>query len=278
VNARAVAAWSLACLVIALATTNPAYRGLVLLAALVVVVAGAGLRRSRRLLQAAAVAALLATGFNFLLSHLGSDVLFTVPAAVPALGGPYTVEAVAFGLVTGVTLAAAILAVAPLSLLLEPDQVVDALPGFLARTGSAVAAALTLVPNLATSFTAVAEAQRLRGWRPRGPRSWTEVVMPVVLTTIEDSLQLAESMEARGFGSGPRTYLRPPRMAAGDWLVVAAAAAAVAGFLLSRLAGWAADWYAYPSLQPPTVAPLPVLACLLLALPALTWPSRRSRN
>ena len=99
-----------------------------------------------------------------------------------------------------------------------------------------------------------------------------------MLTAIEDSIQLAESMEARGFGSGPRTHLVTQRLSGRDWLVLGAAAAALAGFALARLAGWAADWYAYPSLRPPSVAPLPVLACLLLALPALTWRSRRSAD
>src|SRR2546425_4792609 len=40
----------------------------------------------------------------------------SLPDGIPALGGPYTAEALAFGLSTGVTLAAAILAVAPFSL------------------------------------------------------------------------------------------------------------------------------------------------------------------
>ncbi|HLH27331.1 MAG TPA: hypothetical protein VKW77_00365, partial [Acidimicrobiales bacterium] len=82
-------------------------------------------------------------------------------------------EALVEGLAAGVTLAAALLAVAPISLLLEPFEVVEALPGVLAGTGSAIAAALNLIPGVAASFAAVAEAQRLRGWRPRGPRSWT---------------------------------------------------------------------------------------------------------
>src|SRR5439155_83909 len=71
---------------------------------------------------------------------------------------------------------------------------------------AALAASFNLVPAVARSFTAVREAQLMRGWRPRGPGSWGELVVPVVLTTIEDSIQLAESMEARAFGSGRRTH------------------------------------------------------------------------
>ena len=46
----------------------------------------------------------------------------------PLVGGPWTVEAVLFGIASGLAIAAAVLAMAPLSLLLQPHEVVDALP------------------------------------------------------------------------------------------------------------------------------------------------------
>ncbi|HZV50260.1 MAG TPA: energy-coupling factor transporter transmembrane component T [Candidatus Dormibacteraeota bacterium] len=275
-HARAVLAWSGACLVIVLATTNPVYRTLVLATAATTVVAGAGVARARRLLIAAGIAALSAVALNLVSAHVGADVLFALPDSIPALGGPYTAEALVEGLAAGVTLAAALLAVAPISLLLEPFEVVEALPEVLAGTGSAIAAALNLIPGVAASFAAVAEAQRLRGWRPRGPRSWTAVVVPVVLSAIEDSIQLAEAMEARAFGSGPRTHLRRAAPGPEDRLVMGVAAAAVAAFLGARATGWVADWDPYPFLSPPALAPLPVAACLALALPSWVWRSRAS--
>lgn len=270
-----MAAWSAAGLVVLLTTGNPAYRGLALLAALAVVLAAAGAGRARRLLLATALLAAGAVAFNVVLSHVGETTLFALPDGIPVLGGPYTLEALGFGLLSGATLAAAVLLLAPVSLLLEPHEVVDALPRWLTRTGGALASALNLVPGVAASFTAVAEAQRLRGWRPRGPRSVAEIVVPVVLTAIEDSIQLAESMEARAFGSGPRTHWRRARMGGRDRLVVGTAAAAAGLFVLARVAGWAADWEPYPALTWPAVHPLPAAAALALAVPVLTW-SRRS--
>ena len=114
----------------------------------------------------------------------------------------------------------------------------------------------------------------MRGWRPRGPRSWAEVAVPVVLTSVESSIQLAESMEARGFGSGPRTHMSPVRMSSQDWVLVVASASAVALFALSIAAGWAAPWAAYPALTAPPIDPRPLIACLLLFTPALQWRSR----
>jgi energy-coupling factor transport system permease protein len=114
----------------------------------------------------------------------------------------------------------------------------------------------------------------MRGWQPKGPRSWAEVVVPVVLTSVEGSIQLAESMEARGFGSGPRTSMDTGKLTQNDWLLIAMSAIAVAIFVLAHLAGWAADWYPYPSITVPAIDIRPLMACCLLFTPAVLWRSR----
>ena len=98
------------------------------------------------------------------------------------------------------------LAAAPLSLVLQPHSLVDALPGALARTGAAIGTALNLIPGIARSATEIRDAQRMRGWRPRRVREWPDLAVPVVLTALEGSITLAEAMEARGYGSGARTH------------------------------------------------------------------------
>jgi len=273
-NARAVAAWSGACLFIVLFTNNPAYKVLVLAAALAALAAGAGLPRMNRLLKGVALIAAFDVALNFVSAHLGRTTLFSLPDNIPALGGPYTLEALAFGASNGVTIAAAIMAAAAFSLLLSPHDVMNALPKALSRTGIAIAASMNLVPSVAGSFTQVSEAQRLRGWQPRGPRSWAEVVVPVVLTSVEGSIQLAESMEARGFGSGPRTSMHSSKLATNDWVLITASAIAVAMFMLAHIAGWAADWYPYPSISTPDLDIRPILACCLLFTPVVLWRSR----
>jgi energy-coupling factor transport system permease protein len=98
--------------------------------------------------------------------------------------------------------------------------------------------------------------------------------VPVVLTSVEGSIQLAESMEARGFGSGPRTTVKPARLQRSDWLLIAASATSLVAFGASQAAGWVAPWYAYPTLTLPLVDPRPLAACLLLLAPVLAWRSR----
>jgi energy-coupling factor transport system permease protein len=142
------------------------------------------------------------------------------------------------------------------------------MPPYLQRTGIAVAASLNLVPQVARSFVNVREAERLRGGAG-GIRGFFELLLPVTLTTLEDSLGLAEAMEARGYGSGPRSSFAGTSWAYRDWLIAAAAGAALAIFVLSLFAGLNPSWDPSVRLSPPAVSPVALLACLLLAVPAL---------
>ena len=272
---RAWLVWSLSAVTVALMTDNPIYRGLVALAALNVLLTWLPPgRRVRPLVAAVILAALMAAAINVLAGHTGATVLLRLPVWIPLAGGPLTLESLAFGGAMGLGLVAALVAVAPLSLVLEPHEVVDAMPPALERTGVAVATALNLVSGFGRTFTEVRDAQRMRGWRPRGLRSWNEVLVPVLLTAIEDSVLLAESMESRGFGAGPRSSFARPTLGRWDLAVIAAALAAAALFIGARLGGVAVDWYPYPTLAFPPVNAALVVACLALAAPAMRWRSR----
>src|ERR1700719_3128819 len=101
-NPRALAAWSLSGIAIALATGNPVYRLLVVLCAINVLTA---LRRPlvslRGLLISLAVAAATAPAITTLASHTGAHPFLVLPAGIPVIGGALTLEAVVFGVATG---------------------------------------------------------------------------------------------------------------------------------------------------------------------------------
>ena len=267
-SARAWVGWSLAAVAVALTTANPVYRGLVAIAAFDVLVAWLPPgRRLRPLAFGMAFAVAFAVLINGIAGHGGSSVIVRIPDAIPIFGGPITVESIVFGGSIGLGLVAALLAVTPLSMVLESHEIVDALPARLERTGIAVATSLNLISGIGVTFQAVRDAQTMRGWRPRGIRSWREVFVPVVLTSIEDSIRLAEAMEARAFGAARRTSFSFAAWSRWDSLVVLTAFGSVATFVGFRIAGIDTDWYPYPSLYLPPVQPALVAACLLLALP-----------
>ena len=271
-NPRALVAWSVSGITIALASGNPVYRVLVLLCALNVLVA---LRRPdaslRGLSIALVVAALIAVAVTTLASHTGDHAFLALPAGLPVIGGPLTLEAALFGASTGIGIAAAVLAAAPLSLVLMPNALVDALPSVLARTGAAIGTALNLIPGLARSASEIRDAQRMRGWRPRRIREWPDLAVPVVLTALEGSITLAEAMEARGYGSGARTHYGETAWRRADIAVCVLAPAAAVCFALLRVFGVIADWYPFPDLSVPPIDVFGVACCLALAVPALVW-------
>jgi energy-coupling factor transporter transmembrane protein EcfT len=270
ISTRALAAWSAAGLVIALSTSNPIYRAVVLLCALNLLLArgrrGSG---SRLLIAGIGIAALVATLVTLLLSHTGTHVLLRLPGAIPAIGGPLTLEALAFGLSTGLGIAAAMMAVAPLTLISQPHELVDALPPALARTGAAIGAALNLIPGTVRSAAEIRDAQRMRGWRARRVVDWPAVAVPVVLTAIEGSLTLAEAMESRAYGAAARTHFGIQVWSRFDTVVAASALLAAAAFLGLTLSGAAPGWFPFPVLTAPAVNVPAVLCCALLVLPSL---------
>jgi energy-coupling factor transport system permease protein len=273
VNARALTVWSASALTITLSTDNPVYRGLVVVAGLNVLVA---LRRPgtrlRPTLLALCVAALTAMALTLLLSHTGAHALVTLPGSIPIVGGGITLEALVFGATTGLGIAAAVVAAAPLSLALEGHQLVDALPSALSRTGAAIATAVNLIPGVSRSAHEIRDAQRMRGWRAAHVSDWPEIAVPIVLTAMESSVSLAEAMEARGYGVGRRTHFQRARWQMTDLVAAVLAVAAAFTFVALRITGLSGAWYPFPSLTVPPLDPLPVVCCVALIVPALLHP------
>lgn len=171
----------------------------------------------------------------FLLSPLlavhGSQVLWGGPT-VPVLGVlDVTREEIALAALNGARLAAVAFAFAAYALLLDHDRLLAAVAG--ARRSALMAAlAIRLMPTLERDAVGLAEAVRGRGVEVEGLRGRGRLVSPLVAGSLERALNLAESMEARGFGRAGRT--RQPRAGwrVHDWAVVVLAVALAAGAAL----------------------------------------------
>lgn len=270
----ALGLWVLAGLGVAVAGTDPVTQVLVLVAAWVLLVRRRTRdRRLRPLAVGLAVLTVVTTVVNGVLDHTGATVMVTLPAWVPLTGGAITAEGFANGAAIAAGLVAAVSVAAALSVVLEPADLVDALPRGLERTGAALGAALNLVPATAASAVAVRDAQRLRGWRPRGPRAVVDLAVPVLLGAIERSTQLAESMEARGFGSGARTRSAGGGRSSRNGAVAAISVLALATLVAVHLSGAAGAWAAYPTPTVPSFAPAALAPSILLGMAALLIPA-----
>ena len=154
---------------------------------------------------------------------IGSHILWSGPT-VPVLGRlDVTTEELRGGLFQALRLAAVGLAFADYALLVDHDRLLAA-AGWARRFTLAVAVATRLVPTIERDARDLRLALRGRGVYAQPVR----LLSPLLAGSLERGLNLAEAMEARGFGSGPRTRAPRPAWALRDRAALVAAVALVA--------------------------------------------------
>lgn len=168
--------------------------------------------------------------------------------------GPRSVylESLAYGATMGGLLVATVLWFEDAAAVLTQDRLL-ALAGRRARSVPLVASmAAQLVPQMlgrARAVRAAARACTAAGPRPPARDELLRTSTMLLSWSLEDSLERADAMRARGWESGsPRTRYRPERFRARD----AVAAAGIAALLALGAAGaWAAcsSWEFYPRMS-----------------------------
>lgn len=188
--------------------------------------------------------------------------------------GPRSVylESLAYGATMGALLVATVLWFEDAAAVLAQDRLL-VLAGRRARSVPLVASmAAQLVPQMlgrARAVRAAARACTAAGPRPPARDELLRTSTMLLSWSLEDSLERADAMRARGWESGsPRTRYRPERFRARD----AVAAAGIAALLALGAAGaWAAcsSWEFYPRMSglAPWWCYLPL--ALLALLPAV---------
>lgn len=256
-------AWATAALAAAFIDRNPFLQALLLLIVINVFIPYRAGRRIRfwKIGLALAMVPIL---FSVALSRFGTHVLFTLPA-IPIIGGRWTLDAAVFGASTGAALLLTVAIFAVIQTTVRSADLVAILPRPFYRAGTTVALAIAFAPKTAASLQSIREARQLRGQRA-GWRSAPQLLLPLLLTTLERALQYGESLDARGFGSRRRSRYRPVPWAMPDLVVAAAALVAVAAIVLTP----AQAYNPYLGLRPTAPAMDSLLIVLLLAMPAVT--------
>lgn len=167
------------------------------------------------------------------LANEGYHVLWEGGPVIPVLGRVnVTTEELADAALNGLRLAALGLAFSAYALLVDHDRLVAAV-GFAPRSALAVALATRLVPSLERDAAGLAEAVRGRGVPVGGARGYAMLLSPLVAGSLERASNLAEAMEARGFGRGRRS-----RAPSKPWTRLDRAAVAAAALVLVVGALW----------------------------------------
>jgi len=217
--------WGVGLAIAAARTTNP-----FLLVLVVAVVAWVVLQRreigTSNALAAFLVIGLVTIGLRIVMVSLlgggvtGRVVLVRLPE-VPLpdwtsgvrIGGPVTLEGLLFAVYQGMQLAAILACLGAVNALASPRRLLRYVPATLYEIGTAVVVALTFAPQLVEDARRVRLARRLRGHSPRNPAELGRIAVPVLVGALERSLDLAASMESRGYGRAVRRTHRSTRLA-----------------------------------------------------------------
>lgn len=140
-------------------------------------------------------------------AKIGQVELFRIPAVqlpqwaagINIFGTVYA-EGLVIALIQGMALGTMIVAVGAANSLADPKKLLKALPGALGELGTAIIIGMSIAPQMAESTVRIHRARTLRGDNTAGLRGFSRILLPVFQDTLDRSLALAHSMDARGYG------------------------------------------------------------------------------
>ena len=269
--------------------THPACLMISLCGAAACLIAQRGWRGAAGTLWYVLPVVLLATVVNPAFSHRGATVLAYLPS-----GNPLTLESIAYGVGAGVMLAAVLLWFSCFSQVMTTDQLVYLFGRIIPALALVLSMTLRFVPRFTRQLRKVSQAQQSLGQDGEENGRWGKVrravtALSVVVTwALENAVDTADSMRARGYGLPGRTAFSIYRMERRDvwallWLVLCGLTLLI-GSVLGGL-----SWRYYPTLQgggtPALTAILLLTELALCLLPAIlhwkeerTWRRSRSAN
>lgn len=256
-------AWVLGAGVVAIATTNPFY--------LAPLFAGAWAVHSRKGIEGPAAR-------SFRTFALFAAVAVVARTLLVVFSPPLSWSAVAYAGLEGLRLGTLLVLFGTFNSVTDPFRVLRLAPRRWHEPALAAALALSIAPRTMEAAAKVRESQRLRGIEINSWRTLPALAVPVLATGMEDAVTLAESMDARGHGSGRRTRYRPDvfgRAAAVTTAIGVLAAATVVAVAVSGDGALSVSTY---PLRWPGAEALPLAAALSFAVPAFLPPDRTERK
>lgn len=155
---------------------------------------------------------------NPLLVSRGSNVLFT-------LGNrPVTLEATVFGVVMSLTLVTMVILCISFNLILNGNKFLFVFSKVLPRSAFLTMLTIRFVPLLKGRYDEIASVQRMRGMTVRDgtvrerARNGMNMIQTLLRWSLEEAIQTADSMEARGYGSRNRSSYETYIIEMRDWI------------------------------------------------------------
>ncbi len=175
---------------------------------------------------------------NVLVSRSGLTVFARLGDFGPFGQMNLTVEAAIYGLLVGVRLVIVMLAAVLLSSTVNPDELLRGMRRVYPRSALAATIATRLIPVLARDGERMADAQRCRpDAQSGGMRARLGVLRAVIASSLDRSLDVAATLEVRGYGSGRRPARQVRVVSRHDVYFAVAACATLAAAIVTRAPG-----------------------------------------
>ena len=143
----------------------------------------------------------LSASINMLFAHTGKTVLFNLPDKWPLIGGAVTLESIVYGAINGLVISSLYLLFNIFNKALSVKQITRLIPRAFHPIATMVTISLTFFPSIQQRFREIREAQLIRGNPMKKVADWLPILIPLLVSSLEDAFLLSESMTSRGFHS-----------------------------------------------------------------------------
>lgn len=174
---------------------------------------------------------------NPLFNHAGVTIIFYLN------GNPVTWEAVTAGMVYALAFIAVIITFSCFNRIMTSDRLMYLFGGLIPILSLIFSMTLRFVPRYKAQIKKIADAQKCIGMDPsqgnliRRVRNGVQILSILITWALENAIESADSMKARGFGLRGRTSFSIFSWRKRDWLLLTAELAALAAALAGLIRG-----------------------------------------
>lgn len=226
---------------------NPVFIGISVIASACYLVYLKG-KKAASYLAGMMIVFILAMLINPLFSHRGVTLLFYLPT-----GNPVTTESIIYGMASAAVLVAVIIWFYTFNEVITSDKIMAVFGNILPAISLIFSMVLRFVPKFAKHAKETGNANKLLQGRERENivgkiRNQMKVFSITLTWALENSIDTADSMRARGYGVGKRSNYNNYRLSSRDLIILAVMIATVAIIVAGMLDGDIFYSY-YPSFE-----------------------------
>lgn len=190
---------------------------------------------------------LVSSVINPMFSHKGSTLLFYL-----FTGNPLTLESIIYGMAAAAIIGAVLLWFSTLNVVMTEDKILAGIGTVMPHMASLMSMVFRFVSRFTKQGQAVAAANKALGSNTKGIKNKIKTQSDIFSITatwaLENSVDTADSMKARGYGTGRRTSYHNYKIQKRDILIIVYMVA-LFGFICIKLAQGSAITYYYPVLK-----------------------------